>query len=110
MPIAWFKSGDVDEFADSIVAELRRRFPSSGIEPGKKAGVRIQKTHRALFSRIEAFARTADLNLYRKARLGNRVRWALADAGYPKPFVEAFTHELVAVVALAQKGRPKVGR
>lgn len=106
MLLNWFKSDDVDEFADSIVADLQRRFPPSGLDAGaKKAPERMQKTHQAIFARIEAFARSADLNLYRKARLGNRVKWALTEAGYTKPFVDAFTHELVTVVTLAAANR-----
>lgn len=107
MPLfRWFRSSDVDEFAESIVGELKRRFPPSGIDmEAKKARDRIQRTYQFIFARIEAFARSADLNLYRKARLGNRVRWALVEAGYPKPFVDAFTHEVVTVVTLAGKGR-----
>lgn len=102
----WFKSNDVDEFADSIVADLQRRFPPSGLNLGdRKATERIQKTHQAIYERIDAFGRSTDLNLYRKARLGNRVKWALTEAGYPKPFVDAFTHELVTVVALAKASR-----
>ena len=102
----WFKSDDVDEFADSIVAELQRRFPPTDPDaPAKKASERMQKTYQAIFARIEAFARSADLNLYQRARLGNRVKWALAEAGYAKPFVDAFTHELVTVVTLVKTKR-----
>lgn len=102
--LQWFKSSDVDAFADSIVGELKRRFPPAGIDmDAKKARERIQKTYQLIFARIESFARSADLNLYRKARLGNRVRWALVEAGYPKQFVEAFTHEVVTVVAVTKK-------
>lgn len=110
MLLKWVETKDVDEFAASVVAELARRFPSSGVDPNaRKATERIYKTHRAVFDRVEAFARSADLNLYRKARLGNRVKWALAEAGYTKFFVEAFTHELLTVVTLAAAGpRPRV--
>ena len=100
----WLTSGDVDAFADNIVAELQRRFPVSGVtENPKKERERIQKTYQVIFARIEAFAQTADLGLYRKARLGNRIHWALREAGYPEGFVKAFTHEVVTVAALAKK-------
>lgn len=100
----WFKSKDVDEFADSIVADLARRFPPAGIDLStKKAPERMQKMHGAIFSRVEAFARSTHLNLYRTARLGNRVKWSLMDAGYPKSFVDTFTHELVAVLTVCTR-------
>lgn len=100
----WFKSKDVDEFADALVAEVRQRFPPAGVElSAKKGAERLSKIHQALFARVTAFARGNRLNLYRKARLGNRVKWALLDAGYPNRFVDAFVHELVTTVVLESR-------
>jgi hypothetical protein len=42
-------------------------------------------------------------NVYKRARLGNRVKWALKEAGYPQAFADTFTYELVRVVTLAAK-------
>lgn len=101
----WFRSKDIDEFADTLVAELRQRFPPTGIElTAKKGAERLGKIHQALFARVTSFARGTGLNLYRKARLGNRVKWALLDAGYPKPFVDAFVQELLTTVVLESRG------
>lgn len=92
----WFDVKEVDAFADSIVAELRDRYPPSGVElPAKKAMERLRKNFGRIFARIDAFARTRPLGLYQKARLGNRIKWALKDAGYPEEFVKTFTRELV---------------
>ena len=102
----WFNVKEVDEFADSIIADLAQRIPPSKMEPsGKKAAEKLRKAHDAIFRRIETFARAQGLNIYKKARLGNRVRWALAEAGYPPDFVEALTFELLTVVTLASRGR-----
>jgi len=100
----WFKSKDIDEFADTLVAEVRQRFPPIGIElPAKTGAERLGKIHQALFGRIEAFAKGRKLSLYRKARLGNKVKWALRDAGYPEVFVDAFVHELLATTVVASR-------
>jgi len=48
------------------------------------------------------FARRNKLNLYTKARLANRFKWELLEAGYPKEFVDTMTYELAAVVAAAK--------
>ena len=50
------------------------------------------------------YARQHKLNVYTKARLANRFKWALLEAGYPKTFVDAMTYELAAVVAAARSG------
>lgn len=108
MNLKWFKTGDVDEFADAIVADMVRRFPPHGVETtARKANAKLRKTHQAIFARAQAFALSTDLNVYRTARLGNRVKWSLAEAGYVEAFVEAFTHELVTVVTLAGRVRRK---
>ena len=105
----WLNTSEVDAFVDSIVAELVRRFPPEGVElPAKKATARLRRTHDVIFRRVEAFASATALNLYKKAHLGNRFKWALKEAGYPDEFVDTLTHELVTVVTLSsRKGKPK---
>ena len=95
-------SREVDEFADSIVAELIQRHPPRGDDVGERKEIaRLRKAFSRVFARIDAFARTYPLNLYGKARLANRVQWGLKDAGYRADFVETATHEVATHVALA---------
>ena len=95
-------SKEVDEFADSIVAELIQRHPPRGDDVGERKEIaRLRKAFSRVFARIDSFARTHPLNLYSKARLANRVQWGLKDAGYRKDFVETATHEVATHVALA---------
>lgn len=107
--LQWFDTREVDELARSIAAELVKRAPPSSLEAHtKKAADRLRNTHDAIFSRAGKFARTHKLNIYTKARLGNQFRWALREAGYPREFVEAWTYEIVLLIALnasAAKGR-----
>ncbi|MEO8157893.1 MAG: hypothetical protein ABI648_08860 [Betaproteobacteria bacterium] len=97
----WFDSREVDKFADWLAAEIIERYPPQGLDTdSKKAAQRLQKVHSSLFLRIEAFAKENKLNVYKRARLGNRIKWAMRDAGYPLPFSEAFTHEVVTVITV----------
>jgi hypothetical protein len=99
--LKWFDSREVDTFADWLVSELLKRYPPTGADSDpKKAANRLKKVHDSLFLRVEGFAREHALNLYTKARLGNRVKWAMRDAGYPPQFSETFTHEVVTVVSV----------
>jgi len=104
-----FDSKEVDEFADSIVAELLERHPPhAGSIAGKKEIARLRKAFGRIFSRIDSFARTHSLTLYTKARLANRIQWGLKEAGYREDFVEATTQEVATHVALAgSQGRDK---
>ena len=99
----WFKTKEVEEFADSLVAELVERFPPSSSVAGKKVFEKLRRTFGATFDRIDTFARTHELNIYKKAHFANQVRWALKEAGYPPDFVKTMTQELVAHVTLESR-------
>jgi hypothetical protein len=104
----WFDTKEGDELARAIVAELVVRVPPATL-PAKdrKAATRLRNTHDAVFARAGKFARTHRLNVYKKARFANQVRWALKDASYPPEFIEAWTYELATLVTLASAGREK---
>ncbi|HEX9395652.1 MAG TPA: hypothetical protein VF943_02825 [Burkholderiales bacterium] len=103
MAIGWFRTKEVEEFADSLVAELVERVPPSGSVTGRKAFDKLRRTFGATFERIDAFARSQPLNLYKKAHFANHMRWALKEAGYPPDFVKTMTQELVAHVTLESR-------
>ena len=105
-------SKEVDAFADSIAAELIERHPPRAEDAaGRKEVARLRKAFGRIFSRIDSFARTHDLNLYGKARLANRIQWALKEAGYREDFIDATTQEVATHVALAgSRARDKRAR
>ena len=61
---------------------------------------RIHRMNLAVSERARALA-AQKLNFYKRARLGNRINWALKEAGYPDAFADAFTHELMVVLTVA---------
>jgi hypothetical protein len=98
----WFDCKAVDAFVDAVVADLVKRVPPPSIASvGKNTVKRLKSTHDMIFARAESFGRSQPLNVYQRARLGNRVKWALREAGYPAEFVDALTYELVSVITLA---------
>ena len=106
MKLAWFDTAEVDGFAGTIVAELIRRVPPAEVASSNdKSDRRFRRMTEVLSDRARAFGMTQRPNVFKRARLGNRVKWALKDAGYPQAFVDAFTYELVRVVTLAAKSR-----
>jgi len=105
----WLNTKELDEFADSLVAELLERVPPSGGKfSGAKALERVTRTFGATFARIDAFARSQRLNVYKKAHFANRIRWALKEAGYPEDFVGTMTQELLMHLSVPV-GRKKEG-
>ena len=107
MLLDWFSRKHIDEFADSIVAELLQRFPQAGTDlSSEKAVAKAMKTLDRIFSRISAFAAERRPNLYQRACFGNRIKWALKEAGYPAPFVESVTQKFLAYMTLSLSARP----
>ena len=105
--LGWFSRKHIDEFADSIIAELLQRFPQSGVDLSTtKDAEKAMRTLDRIFSRISAFAAERRPNLYQKACFGNRIKWALKEAGYPAAFVEAATQKLTTYMAFASNARP----
>jgi len=107
MLLRWFSRKHIDEFADSIVAELLQRFPQSGLDLStRKSAEKAMTTLDRIFSRISAFAAQQRPNLYQKACFGNRIKWGLREAKYPEPFVEVATRKFVAYMVFASAPHP----
>lgn len=103
----WFNTKEVDEFASTIIAELVKRVPPTAQNPEKKLLEKLGKSHDVLLARAADFVSSRNLNIYQKARLGNRFKWGLTEAGYPKNFVDTWTYELVTFVTLKSRGQAK---
>jgi hypothetical protein len=104
----WFNCKEVDELVDSIVAELVKRFPPEQVDlPVEKAAKRLKGVHNEAFNRVENFARTRPLNLYKKAHLGNRFKWSLREAGYAGEFADALASEFITLATYASAARNK---
>lgn len=108
MVFAWLDTKEVDAFADSVVKELLERFPPTGVDLSTQKSVeRVLKNVDKLLGRVTEFTRSRKLNVYKKARFGNRVKWALREAKYPPQFVDIMTHKLVEQAALASSKVPR---
>ena len=108
MIFSWFDSSAVHAFADTLVADLTVRLPPASVgaaKAGAKTEQKLRKLHDQMLVQVAAFARESRPNLYQKARLANRIKWAMREAGYPAWFVDEFAYELAAVAASANASR-----
>ena len=103
--LKWLRTKEIDALADNVVAELTQRVPLNALrKEGAKADKRFSRMNDVISDQARAFGRSHRPNIYQRARLGNRVKWALRDAGYPDPFVDAFVIELITLVTVVTKG------
>lgn len=100
---SFFKTADVDQYADWIVAEVKRSLPA-GYSPGtKNIAERAEKLNESIAKKTAEFSRSTKLNIYKKARLAARVREGMSAHGYPEPFVKSFSIDLLARLQAASK-------
>lgn len=100
----WFDTKEVDVFAQWVVDDLVRRMPPASLgRADRKFGERVQRMTEAISARAREFALAQRPNFYKRATLGNRVKWALKEAGYPEEFIAAFTTELITLVTVARR-------
>jgi len=100
---SFFKTAEVDQYADWIVAEVKRSLPA-GYSPGtRNIAERAERLNVSVAKKTVEFARSAKLNIYKKARLAARVREGMSALGYPEPFVKSFSFDLLARLQAASK-------
>lgn len=104
MVLKWFDTKAVDEMADKVAHALIQRIPPASVDAGdKKTQIKQRKTQELLLHQAHDFARTNKLNFYTKARLANRFKWILIEAGYPRQFVDDISYELAMAVSSAER-------
>ena len=109
MVFSWFNTQKVDAFIDAEVADMLKRVPPARLEgsgaAARKAEDQLAKSHDVLLRHARDFVRREKPNLYQKARIANRLKWALREARYPTRFVDEFAYALATVVAAASSQR-----
>jgi hypothetical protein len=109
MVFSWFNTHKIDAFVDLEIADLVRRVPPARLEgggaAGKKADDQLARSHDLLLRHARDFVQRERPNLYQKARIANRMKWALLEAKYPAKFVDEFAYALATVVAAASSRR-----
>jgi len=84
----WFDATEAVAFGKHMAQEVARIVPLEASQPrGKKEQKRLDKFRRAILHASDLGSKTT-LNVYKKARCANTLRWALLEKGYAKPFVE----------------------
>jgi hypothetical protein len=109
MVFSWFNTRAVDAFVDAEVADIARRVAPAKLEgdgpAARKAQDQLAKVHDVALRNAVAFVQREKPNLYQKARIANRMKWALREAGFPAAFVNDFAFALARVVAAANSQR-----
>lgn len=92
-----FVRAPVQSFAKSLADDIAKRYPPAlDQQPGKRPSVnRLTRILEDACGKAVDFQNTHKLGWMGKAQLGNSFRWALAEAGYQKDFVDFATEAVV---------------
>ncbi len=101
----WLDATEAVAFAKDIARDVDRLFPLEPQKvrrPSKKLDLKNRKRLDQLVRRTHAFAREHPLNVYKKGKLLNTLKWSLRESGHE----EALIDEIVALLAPALTSRP----
>jgi hypothetical protein len=88
MILDWFKAGEAVLFAQEVVREINRLFPPTD-QKGKAIPKKVfEKKFESLVVRTRAFAQKHKLNVYKKAKFLNTIKWELREAGHQDDLID----------------------
>ena len=90
MILEWFDAGEAVLFAHEIVREVNRLFPPAEQKGKAMPAKTYQRKFDSLIVRIRTFSSKHKLNIYKKAKLLNTIKWEMKDAGHEEVVINEF--------------------
>lgn len=90
MILEWFNAGEAVSFAHEIVREINRLFPPSDRKAKAIPKKEYQRRFDSLVVRTREFSLKNKLNIYKKAKLLNTIKWEMKDAGHEEKIINEF--------------------
>ena len=90
MILDWFSAGETVLFGQAIVREINRLFPPADQKGKAMPAKTYQKKFDSLVIRIRTFSAKHKLNIYKKAKLLNTIKWEMKDVGHEKDIIDEF--------------------
>ena|SRR5437667_7106266 len=90
----WFDAKEVVEFARGIARDIDRLLPVVRQNRKPASPKKDRQKLDALVLRTRAFSQQHKLNVYKKAKLLNTIKWELREAGHE----EAFINEVISLL------------
>jgi hypothetical protein len=90
MILDWLNVGEVVSFAKEIVRDVNKLFPPAD-QKGKAIPVKeYRRKFEGLVVRIRTFSEKRKLNIYKKAKLLNTIKWEMREVGHDEMTVDEF--------------------
>ena len=84
----WFDTTEAVAFARALALDIGRLYPVGAQKNKATTSRKDQRKLDALVLRTRAFAQQHKLNVYKKAKLLNTIKWEMRDAGQDKELID----------------------
>ena len=94
MVFKWFDAREAKALGTSLAQMFMEKMPLEAQLNEKKFASKMQGVLQQMTQKVQAWQKSTaggELNVYKKAQLGNAFRWSLRDAGYNEDYVEKLT-------------------
>lgn len=110
MFLKWFDTTEVEAFAASLTNEFIERVPPDSLmQAARGSKARLAESTDLLLKRVGNFASGRRLNILKRARLANSLKWRLHEAGYEKSLIDDLTLSVARKVATTKYSVPTRG-
>lgn len=90
MILDWFNAGEAVSFAHEVVQEVNRLFPPAEQKGKAMPAKTYQRKFDGMVVRIHGFVSKNRLNIYKKAKLLNTIKWDMKEAGHEEVIINEF--------------------
>jgi len=84
----WFDVSEAVDFARGFARDVDRLFPTQPMDKRMRSAKKDRKKLDGLVHRAQAFAQSHKLNVYKKAKLLNTIKWELRDSGHEESLID----------------------
>lgn len=95
MVFSWFDARASITCALALAEMVAQGYPASERKGTKKAVMHRAKLLDKVFAQANQFSRAEKPNFYKKAKLGNTLRWKLVELGFEESFVDDLVHQVM---------------
>jgi hypothetical protein len=94
MVLSWLNAKEAEQFGVSLAQFFIQRIPIEDPNKKNKSMAKKREVLDKMLLQITLFKMNHNLNIYKKAKLGNAFKWELRNAGYNAKFVDELTKVL----------------
>jgi hypothetical protein len=95
MFLKWFDTSEAERLALTFAEIVISGYPASEKKNARKGLVHRAKLLDKIFEQARQFKQEKKPNFYKKAKLGNTLKWKLLEDGFEREFVDDLTYQIL---------------